>query len=358
MQTKGDSWLTTVTFPNGKIWQGGFLFYGPQGNNLKQSLIHSEFLPGSNWTSIATVRGENVAIKSDGSLWLMETPQPPAFWNSSKAVALTRKSTSLTRIGVETDWQSVIRAGWLPAVLLLKTDGTLWEWGTNRVDFKQKWPLLSSATIRQMGIDSDWIDMASVGSSIYLWKKSGLVWGINPLFQGSKKDRVELASGIQMERYRELDNTRWRELASGQPFQMGVRDDGALWGWNLGRRIFPDPNLSSGQIGTETNWASIACQDVFAVGLKTDGALWKWDFSYQPEPDRMAAIPIRLGSQNDWVAVAGWNGLIVSLAADGSLWFWQYDSRNFSSSKSIPPLLAASRKPLKIGNIFDAPAVH
>jgi hypothetical protein len=354
MQAKGDNWLVTVAFPDGKCWQGGFLPYGFQGHDLKRSLIHSEFLHGSNWASIAVVRGENVAIKSDGSLWLMETPQLPAFWHANKAVVLTPESTSLIRIGAETNWQSVIRAGWSPAVLLLKTDGTLWEWGTNQFDFKQKWPLLPSATMRRLGTDFDWSEMISVGSSVYLWKKSGLAWAINPLFQRSKKGRVELDSGIQMERYPELDNARWRKLASGQPFQAGVREDGTLWAWGLGLAINLNSRLSKPRVGTDTNWVSVACEDSIMVALKTDGSLWKWgsSFSYKKK-----LTPHRLSEHDDWIAIAGRNGIIIGLATDGSLWAWQTES-HYSSSLGSIPLLAASRRPLKIGNIFNAPAVH
>jgi len=344
----------TVTLPDGRLWRGGFTLFAAPGRIPKQALITSQFLGGSNWMNVIGIQGEQLAIQSNGSLWLIETPPVAVAWMNNEPVVPTPKPARHTQIGTETNWQRVVREGWSPAVLLLKTDGTLWEWGTNQFDFKQKWPRLSSSAIRRLGTESDWADMVSAGSSIYLWKKSGLAWAINPYFRGSKKKRIELGPGIQMERYQQFDGSQWRNLASGQPFQVGVRGDGTLWGWGLMGSVFQDPNLSSGQISTETNWVAVACEDTSTVALKADGSLWKWDFSFQREPDRNAGTPVRLGEHNDWVAVAGWWNGVVSLAADGSLWHWQFrPSPSYSSGFNFLPLLGTSRRPELIGNIFN-----
>ena len=92
--------------------------------------------------------------------------------------------------------------------------------------------------------------------------------------------------------------------------------------------------------------------------LKADGSLWKWNFPDDPITEPESAAAVRLSEHSDWMAIAGEFGCVTSLAADGSLWFWQFDSRYFSPSDfGIPPLLCVSRKPQKIGNVFDTPRV-
>ena len=87
--------------------------------------------------------------------------------------------------------------------------------------------------------------------------------------------------------------------------------------------------------------------------LKADGSLWKWDFPDDPMVKPETAYATRLGTRSDWVAVSRVWGCVTSLAADGSLWLWEYESRRFSPEEfSMPPLLAASRKPQLIGNVF------
>jgi hypothetical protein len=156
-----------------------------------------------------------------------------------------------------------------------------------------------------------------------------------------------------MERYPELDHTLWRSLANSGPFQiqMGVRDDGTLQVWG---------DLGNGRIGTETNWVAVTClheavDDLKIVALKTDGSLWRWDFSMRRHSNPAAARPFRISSHKDWVAItADWTGL-VGLAADGSLWRWQFEPGvSHVAGFNVPPLLAASRRPQRLGNIFDA----
>ena len=79
-----------------------------------------------------------VAIKADGSLWA---------WGDDDSVAeqlgggTIVKKTEPVQIGTDTDWVSVA-AGWEHAVAI-KSDGSLWAWGTDEhpyVDEQYKYP--------------------------------------------------------------------------------------------------------------------------------------------------------------------------------------------------------------------------
>jgi hypothetical protein len=62
-----------------------------------------------------------------------------------------------------------------------------------------------------------------------------------------------------------------------------------------------------------------------------------------------------LGTRNDWLALGVMGGGILSLAEDGNLWSWPDPSRPvdiFGDSSGLQ--LAASRKPVRIENIFGA----
>jgi len=156
-----------------------------------------------------------------------------------------------------------------------------------------------------------------------------------------------------MERWESFDNIKWRSLAEYWYFLLGVREDGTLWtfggepvngAYALDDSVFKQPV----QIGNATNWICVASGDEMLVALKADGSLWKWDLDswFVGRTWPMALPPKPLGIHNDWVAIGrSWNG-IVSLAGDGSLWHWP-NLANYGS------LLAPSRKPTEIENIFD-----
>jgi hypothetical protein len=97
------------------------------------------------------------------------------------------------------------------------------------------------------------------------------------------------------------------------------------------------------QVGDASDWISLAGNGVWLIALKADGTLWKWDFnSWWINGWPMALPPTRLGIHNDWLAI----GSDVSLAGDGSLWYWAEPFGNNT-------ILAPSRRPAKIENIFD-----
>jgi len=356
LETSDGSFLT-ARLPDGRLWQARRLYGAAPEQGFTLTLFNPRFLGGSNWTYSATPirQTETAAIRDDGSLWLIETPAHAATWSNNRPVKADSGLARLTRIGTETTWHRVIRELWSPAFLLLKTDGTLWEWGTNRFDSRQKWPGSESFGVRKLGAGADWAEILCVGNSLYLWKTNGQAWAVNPIFRGPKSVPVELASGFQVERYPDFDRLRWRSLSTGQPFQVGVREDGTLWGFGLMVRVFQNPNLSNGQIGLETNWVAAACAGTTAVAMKSDGSLWKWDFAFHRYPTRRAALPTRLSSHADWVAVTGnWDG-ITCLAADGSLWHWRLEAWPTRFGRfEFPPMLAASRRPQRLGNVFDA----
>lgn len=351
--------------PDGRLWQSIWLYNVMPHEGGRPSLINPQVLGGSNWAHVAySIRPtEAVAIQNDGSLWLVETPSTAIAWTNNRLVTGHLEPAQFTRIGNETNWHKVIREAWSPAFLLLKTDGSLWRWGTNLFDSRQKWPGLAAFEIRRLGEASDWADMTCMANSIYLWTTNGQAWTADPSSRRPKKEAaVELAPGFIMERYRELDHTRWRSLANSGPYQiqMGVRDDGTLWAWGAMLHNYVGRNAIKGRIGSETNWVAVTCAndaagDLKVVALKTDGSLWRWDFSLRQRSDPAAAKPVRFSSHNDWLAITGdWNGL-VGLAADGSLWHWQFEpTSSLAGFNVLPPLLATSRRPQLLGNIFNS----
>jgi hypothetical protein len=113
-----------------------------------------------------------------------------------------------------------------------------------------------------------------------------------------------------------------------------------------------------GQIGSETNWVAIAGTLDFVVTLRADGTLWRWTFLNNPIHKPDSAVATRLGISSDWVGVVNHPAGVITLAADGSMWLWQFgpESSHYSQSRGesiLHPMLAPSRKPQLIGNIFS-----
>ncbi len=317
-------------------------------------LTKNHFFQSSNWVDAVAANGESVGIRSDGTLWVSEKPVKRILQNGKRN---PEPLDRLVRVGVETNWLRAVREHYT-SVLLLKKDGTLWTWGTNNFSTSRglpEWPGLHAFEPCRLGTESDWAEIFSSGRVGYAWKNDGRAWALNAPDERSEYRGNELAPGTRIERWALLDKTKWRALANSPPFETGVREDGTLWVWSFWSWVASGTgeNLSkrSVQIGKGTNWAAVAGDDRILVAIKTDGSLWKWDLSYWRGRGGwpFAGNPVRMSTHKDWIAVAATYGEMVSLAADGSFWYWWGEE----SLHPGQPWLGASRKPVKIENIFE-----
>jgi ABC-type transport system involved in multi-copper enzyme maturation permease subunit/alpha-tubulin suppressor-like RCC1 family protein len=370
MRTEGYDENLLVQLPDGRVW---FDYLNNRGNRLQEkpwnawlrqtlnplpkSAGPQRFLSGSNWVSaivghvdegIATsgsqkytqVLGylDSVGIQSDGTLWI-SGKSDQNVWTADK----------LTRFGDETNWQQVSRLS-LNWVVLLKKDGTLWRWGTNRLDWRdwpQDWPGLRAFQPYQIGTNTDWSEL----NRSLARKTDGSVWTV------LANDRTRKHGLVRETNYDQIVTQRFSKTPYGNEGTY-IRNDGTLWFYN--ERYVPisgQGNLhqfETLQCGRDTNWVSSAATWNFLVALKSDGTLWKWDnlngYGRFSEHSIAPPPPTRLGIHDDWVAITGVEDGVVSLAADGSLWFWPEQNYYYKQ-----PLMKLPKQPEFLGNIFAKP---
>jgi ABC-type transport system involved in multi-copper enzyme maturation permease subunit len=358
-----------VQLPDGRVWRDGFMPTVPSVGamlsgdwKLTEIVPGGRFLDGTNWTSVAFYL-DVVAVQGDGSLWVSEQPEKPLmFWQQRRASQ--GAPMKLVRFGERNDWKSV--AGVRLPVFLLKTDGTLWRWGRARGAMRTNWPGLGAFQPVRLGTDSDWSELVCSDNQIWLRKADGRAWVAGGYFGGhTKLESLQFDQDTTFVRAPERDGREWRGIVWGNSprggrFEVGVRGDGTLrvrgkWRWShSGKWEFIGTDV---QLGAQSDWLAVAGTDEVVVTLKTDGSLWKWDFHDEPVTKPNTARMERLSSHSDWVAVCQNYDGIISLAADGSLWFWHCGRQRFVPSEfGVQPLLAPSRKPQLVGNIFASPS--
>jgi hypothetical protein len=359
-----------VQLPDGRIWSDRFILSVPNrmamlsGNwRVAEGFGGGRFLEGTNWISAAMCRLDVVAIQKDRSLWVSEQPENPSLL-SRRARSTAPEPIKLVRYGADTDWKST--AGNYDAAFLLKTDGTLWRLGTNNYA-RKKWPGLRAFQPHRLGSDSDWAEIVSSTEGGLLFRKTdGRTWEYG--HSAGPDDTVRLDEEILLHRTAYLDVHQWRGVAwTSTPrvggIRVGVREDGTFR-VNGARQLQSSPTNrvrqwgmvgQDVQLGKESNWLAVSGNNDTVLALKADGSLWKWSFPADPVTKPDTASAVRLSRHSDWVAMTSTMGGVISLAADGSLWFWRFEPRRYYPSDSaIPPLLAVSRRPQKIGNIFGS----
>jgi hypothetical protein len=355
----------TLVLPDGKVWANQFLYeynIDPEGVPRFVGVGKwiggrgNRFINGSNWVDVLDTGRDFVGIRTNGTLWVSETPTTPRNWRDEPA--------KLVRYGDESNWMSLAH-GVASPVALLKQDGTLWQWtGAASVpgERAKPWPGLRAFAPRRLGTDSDWSRVLYNRGWLIGWKNDGTAWMMSESVFKLPERAVKIETNVAMERLTVFDNVKLRSLTQIWSSLAGVREDGTLWIWNYLPRQETPYNFAPQQVGTEADWRMVSGSYTSLTALKADGSLWQYpllpaqDYPAASGPPFVLGNRVQLGSQRDWVAVdeayGPYGNGARALAADGSLWFWAERNRYNKNYGYAPTALAPSRKPELIGNIF------
>jgi len=257
---------------NGTLWTWGMNFYGQLGLNSATYSFSSPQQVGAltTWATIASLANSVLAVKTDGTLW---------SWgrNSLGQLGLgnTTNYSSPMQIGALTAWSSLGGQESEDSSASIKTNGTLWTWGSN--DKGQLGQTLSTATNIsspvQVGALTTWYKvigggggagyMSSVKTDGTLWS-----WGGNDYGQLGIGNTTDYSSPKQVGAL-----TTWLNVYGGGRHNSASKVDGTLWTWGQGNygalglgniTTYSSPK----QVGALTTWLTVASGRYNILALK------------------------------------------------------------------------------------------
>ena len=228
--------------------------------------------------------------KSNGELWVWGANSPHG------QLGLNSKTnySSPVQLGTDTTWSTNIWSGGY-ASMGVKTDGTLWTWGANSSpDFtgvlghNNK---TSYSSPKQVGTDTTWATSSGQGCSgtatMACVKTDGTLWtwGTNPNGVLGHNNQTGYSSP------RQVPGTTWNKVRISTYGQCeAIKTDGTLWSWGsnsygeLGhnnRTNYSSPK----QVGTATDWDKVSIMGPYSskytAAIKTDKTLWVWGWQGQ-----------------------------------------------------------------------------
>lgn len=276
---------------------------------------------GHGTPAISLGERHGLILASDGSLWSWGADF--LGWPVLGLGAATHRTTSLRRIGNDTNWAG-ISAG-VDHNLAVKSDGTLWTWGAS---VRARWIRAAPSSVPVRAAPGhDWKQAAAGGIGCVALKKDGTLWSWGDNWSGSVGSPSTNGSSVPMQIG---SGTNWTKVWAGTLETMALQSDGSLWYWGDN----PNPAIPQGagqvfiptRVSPDTNWvdAGFGVNTVFAI--KANGSLWVWGrqaHAYTGVTNTAQdAIPTRVGTNSDWRSLSdtpGWwcQGLIKK---DGSLW--------------------------------------
>jgi alpha-tubulin suppressor-like RCC1 family protein len=338
------NWLTVVARDkaaialktNGTLWAWGDNSDGAIGDGTTTD----RFTPVqigtlTTWSKIATGSRSVYAIKTDGTLWSWGYNGDVLNEIGCLGDGTTLNRSSPVQIGTMTNW-SFVRGGdlWAHAI---KTDGSLWAWGTNGSANLGDGTVIARSSPVQIGTQTTWSTLGGTTQVTMAIKTDGTMWGWGTNTAGAIGDNtvVTKSSPVQVGTL-----TTWSSLAGGnQGVSMAaIKTDGSLWAWgNNANGAVGDgttANRSSPvQIGRSYNWYDIEkfntgtfyidkARNIYATGRDINGVLGNL------KPSSYRSSPVLVGSGGYWsMAIGHGGGYAIAISeSNGTLWAWGYNN--------------------------------
>lgn len=288
------------------------------------------------YSKIVSYSRNYIALQTDGTLWSKGT----TFNRSLLGFGDNPAPAEFTQIGTDSNWTDNISLNGVN-VFAIKTDGTLWVWGSNFPSGSAglgTYAELGYFTPRQVGTDTNWAKVtAGFGFTIAV-KTDGTLWawGENQrgvLGTGNLDNAYKTNIPIQVG----TDNDWAKVFAENSTCAYAIKTDGTLWSWgNEGNYIGYENATTNNnyrsphQVGNDT-WQTLAVNFTgpMADGIKTDGSLWGWGSSsgvryfFGNGIDTYSSqTPVRIGTDSDWKQVCIGPSTTIALKNNGTRWGW------------------------------------
>jgi alpha-tubulin suppressor-like RCC1 family protein len=296
------------------------------GNNEAIKVRRYVSVPAGSWKALAGGTGHTLGIKTDGSLWA---------WGSNSHGQLgdgtTINKLSPVRIGTNADWVAV--AGGTDQSLGLKSDGSLWAWGENNEGQLGDGTAIDKLIPTRIGTDTDWTSIGTGNSHSVALKKNGTLWAWGYNNEGQLGDGSTIGKHSPVQVGTDSDWISF-SVASGGHHTLAIKADGTLWAWGYGLHGQTGTNTTGNvrvptQVGTDNRWVAVSAGDQFSVGLKADGTMWTWGHgAYHQLGDGTTGdrlTPGQIATGNSWSAITAGGGHTYALRQDGMWWVWGFN---------------------------------
>ncbi|WP_053714877.1 RCC1 domain-containing protein [Saccharothrix sp. NRRL B-16348] len=227
----------------------------------------------------------------------------------------------------------------------LKSDGTVWAWGSNgKKQIGPDVPDLSAVPVRVTGVSGVTAVAAGYGVA-YALKSDGTVWAWGDDAAGGLGDGVcptdHCPPGTPVRVALPLPGTtRITAIAAGDgPTGYALRSDGTVWAWGrdnfgeTGTGVPPGTSIGPTRVVGLTDVVTIAAGTQMAYAVTADGRLWAWgDDEWGslglgtecagPVTDCRSSVPVVVPGLTDVVMVESYQWVTFAVRSDGTVWGW------------------------------------
>lgn len=243
----------------------------------------------------------------------------------------TTERSSPVQIGSDTTWIAFAGGHVNQPAKGLKSDGTLWVWGSGITGEHGLNNTTNYSSPIQLGSLANWTSLlnATEAEQSHIINSDGELfgWGINGNGQVGDGTTVRRSSPVQIGSL-----TNWAHGHGCDKFTLAIKTDGSMWSWGANYKgnngVGTESSLSSPtQIGALTTWASCCAMQFSGAAIKTDGTLWTWGWGYKGRLGLGSTTdyssPVQVGALTTWKSI-GYSGRnsFIATTTDGKLFAW------------------------------------
>lgn len=298
----------------------------------------------TDWHSVSAGTRHTCAIKANHHLWCWGNND-----DGQLGVGEVGKRVHVpTLVTGDQVWGSV--AAGENHTCAVQLDGVLKCWGDNAsgqlgvVESYNK-----SGSVHQVGDDQNWTAVAVGGKHSCALKTDTSLWcwGSNMFGQLGTSTSETFRSTPQ----RVGTDLGWTSVDLGKQHSCATRIDGRLWCWGdneLGKLGINNLNLSFQnspvEVQLQNSWYSVALGDTHTCALFADGRFSCWGDNQHGQlgngSPRPLPEPVSVSAKGDWLRVfTGWYH-VCAIKTDFSVWCW-----GGSGTQGFTPTLAGAGKP-------------
>ena len=266
-----------------QLWGFGRGDFGMLGQNNTVSYSSPVQLPGNPvWEKVYWGNNQNeyvLAVKSDNTLWSWGNNEEGVIGDNSNA-----HRSSPTQIP-GTTWSKSF-TGSQRSALAVKTDGTMWTWGSNshgQLGLNQATSLDVSSPVQIPG--TTWTTtedkVKRMGNyHVAFIKTDGTLWAWGSNYYGNLGQNQGPSQLGNASSPIQIPGTTWSVVSCMRSGMAATKTDGTLWTWGRAAYGFLGQNSSTVDRSSPTqvpgtNWRTISAA-YGACATKTDGTLWMW----------------------------------------------------------------------------------